>query len=182
MRKLILLLTLLGFVACGEPLPRKPVKASANNFLKESAARSKKLLEREEGLIRAIIDADSTHTYMASGEGSWYYYQDRNESGILAEPDDLVTLTYDILSLQNDTIYSQKEIGILVYKVDKEEMFPGLRNSVKLLRENEKATFLFTSPMAFGYPGDNDRIGTNLPIKSTIQIIKVEKQSENNED
>lgn len=182
MRKLFLLIVATAVVACGEPEPRKPVKASANSFLKESAARSKKLLEREEGLIRAIIEADSTHTYLTSGEGSWYFYMNRNENGLLAEPDDLVTLTYDVLSLENDTIYSQEEIGIIQYKVDKQELFPGLRNSVKLLRENEKATFLFTSPMAYGYPGDKERIGTNVPVKSTIQIIKVEKQSRNNED
>ncbi|MDX1314567.1 MAG: gliding motility-associated peptidyl-prolyl isomerase GldI [Eudoraea sp.] len=182
MRKLFLLIPLLGIIACGEPEPRRPIKASGNSFLKESAARSKKLLEREEGLIRAIISADSMHTYLTSGEGSWYYYLNRNEAGKIAEPDDLVTLTYDILTLENDTIYSQEEIGIITYKVDKQELFPGLRNSVKLLRENEKATFLFTSPMAYGYPGDNDRIGTNLPLKSTIQIFKVEKQSENKED
>ena len=182
MRKLFLLIVVISVVACGEPEPRRPIKASGNSFLKESALRSKKLLEREEGLIRAIIAADSTHTYLASGEGSWYFYLNRNENGLLAEPDDLVTLTYDILSLENDTIYSQEEIGIIQYKVDKQELFPGLRNSVKLLRENEIATFLFTSPMAYGYPGDNERIGTNLPIKSTIQMIKVEKQSLNKDD
>ena len=182
MRKLFLLVGILGIVACGEPKPRRPIKASGNSFLKESAARSKKLLDREEQLIKAVIAADTTHAYLTSGEGSWYYYHNRNESGLLAEPDDLVTLTYDILSLNNETLYSQQEIGIIEYKVDKQELFPGLRNSVKLLRENEKATFLFTSPMAYGYPGDNDRIGSNLPVKSTIQILKVEKQSEINED
>ena len=182
MRKLCILSALMLIASCGEPEPRRPIKASGNNFLKESAARSKKLLEQEEGLIKAIIAADSTHTYLTSGEGSWYYYLNRNEAGLLAEPDDLVTLTYDILSLENATLYSQQEIGIIEYKVDKQELFPGLRNSVKLLRENEKATFLFTSPMAYGYPGDNDRIGTNVPIKSTIQILKVEKQSEKKED
>ena len=182
MKKCFLLIALLGMAACGEPAPRKPVKASGNSFLNESAARNKKMLAQEEVLIHTIIAADSVHTYLASGEGSWYYYQNRNEAGSLAEPDDLVTLTYDIISLENDIIYSQEEIGVVQYKVDKQEMFPGLRNSVKLLRENEKATFLFTSPMAFGYLGDNDRIGPNLPIKSTIEILKVEKQSKNNND
>lgn len=182
MKKCFLFLILLGLAACAEPEPRRPVKASGSSFLKESAERNRKLLEREEGLIRAIIESDTLHTYQQSGSSSWYYYQIQNETGILAQPDDLVTLTYDLISLENDTLYSREEIGVIKYKVDKQEVFPGLRNSVKLLRENEKATFLFTSPMAYGYPGDNARIGTNVPLKSTIHILKIEKQQENTQN
>ena len=182
MKKYFLFLIFLSLVACAEPEPRRPVKSSGSSFLKESAERSRKLLEREEGLIRAIMEADSLRVYQQSGKGSWFYYQIQNESGMIAEPDDLVTLTYNLISLENDTLYSTDEIGIIRYKVDKQELFPGLRNSVKLLRENEKATFLFTSPMAYGYPGDNARIGTNVPLKSTIHILKIEKQQENTQN
>jgi FKBP-type peptidyl-prolyl cis-trans isomerase len=62
--------------------------------------------------------------------------------------------------------------------VDKQNLFPGLRNSIKLLREGETATFLFPSSMAFGYHGDNNKIGTNIPLKSTITLLKIEKQKD----
>ena len=88
--------------------------------------------------------------------------------------------TYDLLTLDNDTLYSTKDIGVVTYKVDKQELFPGLRNAVVLLKENEKATFLFPSSLAFGYHGDNNRIGTNVPLKSTLTVLKIEKQKLDN--
>ena len=91
------------------------------------------------------------------------------------QPDDLVTFTYNILSFTNDTLYKMEDIGILKYKVDKQELFPGLRNSIKLLKENETATFLFPSSLGFGYPGDGDKIGTSMPLKSTIAVLKIER-------
>ena len=78
--------------------------------------------------------------------------------------------------MHNDTIYSQEEIGQLSYKVDKQELFKGLRDAVKILKENEKATFLFPSSLAFGYHGDNERINSNVPIKSTIEILKIKQK------
>ena len=71
-----------------------------------------------------------------------------------------------------------EEIGQIRYKVDKQELFPGLRDGVKLLRENETATFLLTSPMAYGYLGDKARIGPNVPVKTTVRILNVEKSKE----
>ena len=178
MKKLIMILALLGLFACGEPEPRRPVKVTGGNFLKESVERNKQLLAMEEAVIKEIISRDSTRAYMESGSGSWYFILERNENGAQVAPEDLVTMTYDILSLANDTIYSMEEIGVIQYKVDKQELFPGLRDGVKLLREGESATFLLTSPMAYGYLGDKERIGPNVPVKTTLRILKVEKNKE----
>jgi FKBP-type peptidyl-prolyl cis-trans isomerase len=48
-----------------------------------------------------------------------------------------------------------------------------------LLKEGEKATFLFPSSLAFGYHGDNNEIAPNTPIKSSIEILKIEKKQTN---
>ncbi|NAS11385.1 gliding motility-associated peptidyl-prolyl isomerase GldI [Poritiphilus flavus] len=164
-------------LSCAGPEPRKPIKVQSGSFYKESVERNKKLLAEEEQLIREIITRDSLHQYISSASGSWYYYDNKVEGeGILPEPDDLVTLSYDIRNLQNDTIYKADEIGVITYKVDKQELFPGLRNAVKLLKENEVATFLVPSSLGYGYHGDDKRIGINVPLKTTISILKIEKQ------
>ncbi|MCW5515832.1 gliding motility-associated peptidyl-prolyl isomerase GldI [Muriicola sp. Z0-33] len=179
MKKNWLLLFCIGIIACQGPEPRRPVKVKTGSFMKESAERSRQLLAQEEGIIQGIIKNDSLNQYLNSTSGSWYYYNVKvPTSSPTPKPDDLVTMAYNVLSFENDTIYSAEEIGIKKYKVDKQELFPGLRNAVKLLKEGETATFLFPSARAYGYHGDNKKIGTNVPIKSTISIFKIEQEQD----
>lgn len=179
MKHLICIVLLAALISCEGPVPRHPVKRNTTSSIQVSIERSKKLLALEETLMRQVIAKDSLNEYINSDTGSWYFYNKKNEStDYKAQPDDLVTLTYNILTLANDTLYSMQDIGILKYKVDKQELFPGLRNSVKLLKENETATFLFPSSLGYGYPGDGDKIGINMPLKSTIAIVKIEKEND----
>lgn len=174
----LILLTLLA-LSCRENEARWPVEVKGGSFLSQSAERNRRLLEQEEAVMARLIAEDSAHTYLASSSGSRYYYLRRNDgAGYLPQPDDLVTLSYEVLSWGNDTLYSRPEIGILRYKVDKQELFPGLRSSVKLLQEGESAVFYYPSSLAYGYHGDNDRIGPNIPIKVHLEILNIEKQSD----
>lgn len=181
MKTRIGILLCLILTACNGPEPRKPIQTKSGSFFKESVERSKKLLQLEEQKIQDIIKIDSLKHYNHTASGSWYHYWAINDSiEYTPKTDDLVVFTYDLLTLDNDTLYSTKDIGVVTYKVDKQELFPGLRNAVVLLKENEKATFLFPSSLGFGYHGDNNRIGTNVPLKSTLTILKIEKQKLDN--
>lgn len=182
MKPFTYILIILLLLACGGPEPRRPVEVRSGSFIRESVQRNKELLALEENLIKEIIARDSIHEYLVSASGFWYYYNHRNEEDpYKPEPGDLVRFQYNVLSLSNDTIYSTSELGTVDYLVDKEDrknLFPGLRNSLKLLREKETATFLYPSSLAFGYPGDSKRIGTNIPVKSTITLLQIEKQQD----
>lgn len=178
MRKFYYLFLLAMLAQCGVPEARKPIQVKTGNVLKESVERNKALLGREEEQIREIIAKDSSNQYFSSGGGTWYHYINKNDKGeYYPRPNDLVTMQYTIESLDNETIYSQEEIGTITYRVDKEQLFPGLRNSVKLLKEEESATFLIPSSLAYGYHGDKNKIGTNIPLKTTITILKIDKNS-----
>lgn len=178
-RPIVFLLLTLGLLSCGGPEARRPVKVKTGSFIKASVERNRQLLAAEERMIQDIIAQDSTHTYLSSANGSWYYYEAQNAAtDYFPKTDDLVVLTYNVVGFANDTLYTAQEIGPVRYKVDKQELFPGLRNSVKLLKEGETATFLFPSSMAYGYHGDAERIGTNVPIKSTISLLQIIKQTD----
>lgn len=173
---IVFLMATLILTSCGGPEPRRPVEVRSGSYFKTSVERSKQLLAKEEKRIQEIIKKDTANEYIHSAAGSWYRYDVVNaEAEYTPQPDDLVTMTYDLRSLDNDTIYSNDEIGVIDYKVDKQELFPGLRNSVKLLKEGETATFLYPSSLAYGYHGDSDKIGVNVPLRSSISILKIEK-------
>ncbi|MBC2839224.1 gliding motility-associated peptidyl-prolyl isomerase GldI [Robiginitalea sp. SC105] len=176
--RLLALLAVLT-VSCGEPEVRWPVTRKAGSFLKLSAERNKRLLDQEQAWLDELVARDSLHTYINSESGSRYYYLQKGDTGgYTPRPDDLVTLTYDIRTWENDTLYTRDEIGLVRYKVDKQELFPGLRNSVKLLQEGESAVFFFPSSLAFGYHGDQERIGPNVPVQSTLTLLQIEKESD----
>lgn len=177
---IVCLLCAVGLSSCGGPEPRRPVEVKSGSFFKQSIERSKQLLAQEEKAIQEIIKADTLHEYTHSASGSWYYFDVKNEQAdYIPQPDDLVTMTYNMVNFNNDTIYSREDIGTLKYKVDKQELFAGLRNSIKLLKEGETATFLFPSSLAYGYHGDNKKVGINVPVKSTVSILKIEKNQQN---
>ena len=179
MKKLIYILLLLIFAQCGGPEARRPVKVKSGSFLKESAERNRELLALEEEMIQSIIAADSLHQYYSTDFGAWYYYEQQSaEDGMHPDTDDLVTLNYNMVNFDNDTIYTKEEIGMIQFRVDKEDFFPGLRNSVKILKAGEVVTFLFPSSLVYGYHGDGERIGTNIPVKSTISILDIEKSTD----
>lgn len=167
-------------VACGEPEPRKPVQVKSGSFIKESVERSKKILEREEAIFQNIIVKDTAHKYFSSPYGFQYHYEVKKDStGYLPQTNDILLLTYNIISLSGDTIYKINDIGLVEHAVDKSQLFPGLRNAIKLLRKGEKATFLFPSSHAYGYKGDNEKIGPNTPIKSSVNLLEIKKDSSN---
>jgi gliding motility-associated peptidyl-prolyl isomerase len=181
MKKFVLsLLVLMLIVSCGEPEPRKPVQVKSGSFFKESVERSKKILELETEVIEKLIKKDSLREYLTSTSGFWYTYENQKDSsGYLPQSNDVLLLTYNIMSLSGDTIYKVKDIGLVEHAVDKSQLFPGLRNAVKLLRKEEVATFIFPSSQAYGYKGDTDKIGPNVPIKSSVSILEIKKDSSN---
>ena len=54
--------------------------------------------------------------------------------------------------------------------MDKEELFTGLREGLKLMKPGETVTFLFPSQKAYGYYGDEDKIGINTPLICEVTV------------
>ncbi len=174
LKKLVLLFLMILVFGCGQPEPRKPVQVKSGQFFKQSIERSKELLAKEQQIIQQRIEKDSTATYLTSDSGFWYTFEKQSDTATYQlKSNDEVLLSYTVMQLNGDTIYSNEEIGIVPHLIDKSQLFPGLRNAVKLLKEGEKATFIFPSSLAYGYKGDNDKIGPATPIKSSLELLKI---------
>lgn len=182
MRNLIIILCICFVSACKSPEARKPVKRTTGSFIKESAERNIKLIEKEESLIADIIEKDSLNSYVASENGFWYYYNTKDLTNP-ATPrlGDDVVFTYDIKYLNGTVVVSSEENGEQEYKVDQsnQDLISGLRDGIKLMREGETITFLFPSHKAYGYYGLENKIGVNVPIQSTVTLKSI-NETENN--
>lgn len=179
MNKIVCFLFAFCLLACvsNQPEARKPVSYNSGSFLKESAAKNKKIVEAEKEAILQIIKENPEANYQNSPNGFWYTYKKQSTvtDTTLPQKGDLVVFEYDLLELDGDTIYSKEEIGVREYYIDEERIFSGLRQGLKLMHEGETITFLFPSYKAFGYYGDLERIGSNVPIQSTITLKSIKQ-------
>ncbi len=148
---------------------RRPISHSSGSFMKKSILRNKKLVATEELQIQNVIKNNPNIVYLASKKGYWYSYETRNVSDTLTPiKGDVALFDYEIKDLSGNVIYSKTELAPQTYYVDKQNILMGLRDGIKLMRKNEKVNFLFPSNMAYGYRGDNKKIGTNQPLICSV--------------
>jgi len=167
-----ILMFVLFFLGCSQQKARKPISQSSGTFLKESAERNKKLIASEESKIDSIIKSNPDSNYISSKKGYWYIYESKNDQDTLRpKKGDVAYFNYEIKDLRGNIIYSELELKPQEYHVDKEQkIIIGLRHGIKLMHKKEKITFLFPSHVAYGYHGDEKRIGANQPIICTVTL------------
>jgi len=179
MNKLIIIFLLIVSVLSCKTTPeaRKPVSSKSGSFIKESAERNKQLIQKERSFIESIIAKDTTLQYTASENGFWYSIITASENETPKPAfGDIVTFDYDISDINGNTIYSAETLKTKNYAMDQEELFSGLREGLKLMQTGETFQFIFPSQKAFGYYGDENKIGTNIPIKSKVTIQSITKK------
>jgi gliding motility-associated peptidyl-prolyl isomerase len=113
--------------------------------------------------------------YIASESGFWYYYNNKIDNDTLTTPDfgDVINYNYNVKNINGNLIYSTEEIKTQTYAMDKEELFTGLREGLKLMKSGETVTFLFPSQKAYGYYGDENKIGSNVPLICEVTINSI---------
>lgn len=170
----------MAIVSCAKQEARRPETRSTGTFIKESVDRNKALIAQEEAIIEGFINNDSTHTYKASKNGFWYAYEKTSpEETYTPKKGDTLSFEYNIIKIAGETIYTKQEIGIQEYVVDKQQIISGLRYGLQLMKKGETVTFLFPSHVAYGYHGDNKKVGTNVPIQSTITLLDIKRNNTN---
>lgn len=174
----LFILVAITFASCKQQQARMPVSRSSGEFLNASVERNKKLIKGEEKQIDSIIKSNPSIKYIASQKGYWYYYETKNTNDTLRpKKGDIANFDYEIKDINGDVIYSQLELKPQTYIVDKQNIMMGLRHGIKLMHKSETVTFLFPSHMAFGYHGDNRRIGTNEPLICTVTLTDFKPQN-----
>ena len=177
-RTLLFLSISILLFSCKAPEARKPINTLSGSFIDQSISRSKKLARNEEAEIKKIMDRDSLNNYLTSDGGFWYSYMKKDTvSSITPQFGDIVNFNYDVRDLYGNVIYNQEELDTISYAIDKEELFFGLREGLKLMKEGEVVTFLIPSYQAYGYYGDNNKIGTNIPLISKVTLHTITQQS-----
>ena len=183
MKKLLFCLAIALFLTgCSGPEARKPIVRKTSSFMSESIERNKVLNQLENEILNRKMASDSARSYLNSEHGFWYAYNKRDSLGsYLPKKGDEVVYRHEIRDLRDSVLYSFDELGLRSYLVDRQELITGLQQGIKLMKEGEDVTFLFPSHNAYGYTG-SDRIGPNATLMYQVELIKINKLSENEND
>ncbi|WP_433829150.1 gliding motility-associated peptidyl-prolyl isomerase GldI [Flavobacterium anhuiense] len=150
---------------------RRPISRTSGTFMKKSADRNKKLVANEEDVIKKIIKSNPKVKYYATPKGYWFSYDEKNINETAApRKGDIAYFNMEIKDIKGATIYSESDLGPQTYYVDKQDIMMGLRDGIKRMHKNETVTFLFPSHIAYGYHGDNKKIGPNESLIVTVTL------------
>ena len=170
---LLFILTFLFFVNCKPSEARRPLLNNSGSFIDSSIERNKQLNKREYAQIEAYIK-DSEKQFQSSEYGFWYAYNTQIKTNTQTPKfGDLVYYDYVLKTLQNQVIYPNKNTETQGYYIDQQELFSGLREGLKLMKEGESITFIFPSQKAYGYYGDENKIGSNVPLICEVSLLKL---------
>ena len=180
MNKLLTIAILSLVFGCKTPEARRPVSVKTGSFIDASIERNKKLNANEKAFIENLMKQQEID-YIASESGFWYYYNNKVEIDTLKTPSfgDIVNYNYNVKNLNGSTIYSTEAIKTQTYAMDKQELFTGLREGLKLMKTGETVTFLFPSQKAYGYYGDENKIGRNTPLICEVTVNSITQNQTN---
>lgn len=170
---LLFILITLFFIQCKPSEARRPISNNSGAFIDASVERNKQLNQREYAQIDAFIQS-SDQSFQSSEYGFWYAYNTKIESNLPTPKfGDLVQYKCVFKTLEGRDFYSTKELKIQRYYIDQQELFSGLREGLKLMKEGESITFIFPSQKAYGYYGDEKNIGSNVPLICDVSLLKI---------
>lgn len=178
--RLILLILFISISSCKTPEARRPISVKSGSFIKESIELNKKINAEQYEQIQIIINNNPSIDYIASDNGFWYYYHTKIENNIeTANFGDILNFDYSISDLEGNSIYSEYELGNQNYAMDQEELFSGLREGLKLMKPGELVTFIFPAQQAYGFYGDENKIGSNISIVCKVSLNSITKKETN---
>ncbi len=173
----IALALLISAYSCKNLEAREPINPKPSTTTTDfSIELNKKRNAAEEEYIEQLIAADSLK-YERSPNGFYYRFivQD-SVAGDRPDYGDRVTFEYNITTLEGDVIYSKEELSPVTKSLEQEYgIFKGLREGLKLMQVNDEVVFYFPSYTAYGFYGDENRIGLHTPIKSHVKLLEVKK-------
>ncbi len=173
---LLLLLSLACFTSCKEKQePRPIISQKSGHILAESMQRNADLTQEQQELFQNYIKSHMQEEFNHNQQGFYYSYIQRHvKDSVVAKTGDLVAYTYQVSDLSDNIIYTFEQIGSLQYLVDQQEILPILRQSIKLMKQQEIIKVLVPSELAYSYLGDTNKITKNQPLLFTIELQSIQ--------
>lgn len=157
--------------SCNQSEPRRPINKVRSSKSKFSIELNKQIRAVEEQKIKQYILKDTLTEYQYSPFGFAYgVLTSSNKPRKEIFKNSIVTFEQTVYSLNNQLIYPKKKVSA---QLENSSLILGVREGLKLMKEDEEFKFIFSSFVAHGFSGDNYKIGKNMPIVVKIKLINI---------
>ena len=134
----------------------------------------KNIIEEQDQIVNNYLTNYPDYNYINSKKGFWYYFNEEKKiNDKKANFGDLIEFNYSVKGLDNNIIYDIQTVGDQSYMMDKQQIFTGLNDALKILKTGEIGTFIFPSYKAYGIYGDLNKIPPNTAIICTIKVNSI---------
>lgn len=138
----------------------------------KSTTLNKQLSAEEELEINLFLARKPEWQMTKTGSGLRYFIYENGE-GETALPDDYVDVEYTITLLDGTECYATAKDELEEFKVDKAQVESGIQESIKLMRQGDKARLIVPSHLAHGIVGDMSKIPPLSTLIVDITLVKI---------
>ena len=171
-RKFWGLFVFLLLCSCQQNNPQVPENKQPKDYTIENLLEMNRVLaEKETKEIETFVqqsDSDFTQSPLAF----WYHIEYQGDGRALQKGDN-VRITYNLKLLNGTICYTPQHKGDKTITIGKFEIIKGLDESLLLLNEGGRGTFIIPSDLAFAMIGDQDCIGAKKTIIYEIKSLEI---------
>ena len=168
----VLVLLFVLFIGCRNDRPHLPANKLPKDYTTENLLEMNRVLaEKETKEIEAFVQQNQLD-FTQSPLAFWYYIEYQG-NGRPIKKGDKVRVTYNLSLLDGTVCYTPENKGDKTITIGKFDIIRGLDESLLLLNEGGRGTFIIPSDLAFAMIGDQDCIGAKKTIIYEIKTLEI---------
>jgi FKBP-type peptidyl-prolyl cis-trans isomerase len=175
MRIAIFVIISFSFFACGN---KEQLSEQSKVFDNDSLSTlfehaNKALREKEEREIEDFI-ARYGWDMKETGTGLRYLIYYHGNGKERAKPGMIATINFEVMLINGQVCYTSKEDGTKQFLIEKADIESGLHEGIQLMSEGDKAKLIIPSHLAFGLPGDQNKIPKRATLIYDVELVKLQ--------
>ncbi len=171
-RKILSLFLLTGLLFTGNACRQTEEPSQRRTVSQETLLKANQYLaEKDDERIKRFIERHGWKM-TRSPRGYWYEIWHHGDGPRVSEGKEVV-LEYTLRLLDGSKCYTSAEKGPLTFTVGHGQVVAGLDQAVRLLRQGDKARIILPPFLAYGVPGDRDKVPPRSVIVYELQVKEV---------
>lgn len=171
--KYYILILFFGVIySCGNNNNKNVVGNNSIDIKKPLEKANQHLTKIEETEINDYIKRYSWNMNITNS-GLRYMIYKKSNTNITPKTGSIVKINYNISLINGVNCYSSDSTGPKIFEIGKGQAETGLEEGVMLLNKGDKAKFIIPSYLAFGLPGDLNKIPKRATLIYDVELLDV---------